>query len=168
GGGNGGAVFVVGEAGIGKTRLLGEVADEGRQLGLAVLGGRAPVTTPVAFSVIAEALRSWLRVQPEVAPLPPFDAGLRLVLPEWPGHDGSATGLSDAQLRLLALEGVVRLVARISDESNGALVLLDDVHAADPDSVEAIRYLASAAPPRVLLVAALRSREGALAEDVAR
>jgi len=55
--GDAGAVFVVGEAGIGKSRLLGEVASEGRQLGLAVLSGRAPVTTPVAFSVIAEALR---------------------------------------------------------------------------------------------------------------
>jgi len=166
--GDAGAVFVVGEAGIGKSRLLGEVASEGRQFGLAVLSGRAPVTTPVAFSVIAEALRSWLRMQPEVAALPPFDAGLHLVLPEWPVDAGTPTGLSDAQLRLLALEGVVRLVTRIADDSNGALVLLDDVHAADPDSVEAIRYLASAAPPGVLLVAALRSREGALAEEVVR
>jgi DNA-binding NarL/FixJ family response regulator len=166
--GAGGSAFVVGEAGIGKTRLLGEVAAEGRQLGVAVLSGRAPVTTPVAFSVIAEALRSWIRVQPDVAPLPPFDAGLRLVLPEWPADADAPSGLSDAQLRLLALEGVVRLISRIADDANGALVLLDDVHAADADSVEAMRYLVSAAPPRVLLVAALRSREGALAQDVAR
>jgi len=72
---------------------------------------------------------------------------------------GLVAGLSDAQLRLLALEGVVRLIARIADESTGALVLLDDVHAADADSIEAMRYLAGAGPPRVLLVAALRSHE---------
>ena len=51
-------VFLVGEGGIGKTRLLAEVAAESRQLGLAVMTGRSPVTTPAAFSVLAEALRS--------------------------------------------------------------------------------------------------------------
>jgi hypothetical protein len=121
-----GCVFVVGEGGVGKTRLLAEIATESRQLGLAVLTGRAPVTTPVAFSVVAEALRSWQRVQPDVLPLPPFDPGLRLVLPEWPGEPSVSAGLSDAQLRLLALEGVVRLVQRIADTNGAALVLLDD------------------------------------------
>ena len=61
-------MFLVGEGGVGKTRLLAEVAAESRQLGLAVLTGRSPVTTPVAFSVVAEALRSWLRI----FPLPSF------------------------------------------------------------------------------------------------
>src|SRR5438874_4962819 len=111
-------VVLVGEGGVGKTRLLAELAAASRQLGVAVLSGRAPVTTPVAFSVVAEALRSWLRAQPAVASLPPFDAGLRLVLPEWPGDADSPTGLSDAQLRLLALEGIVRLVARIAGDAN--------------------------------------------------
>jgi hypothetical protein len=77
----------------------------GFALGLAVLDGRAPVTTPVAFSVIAEALRSWLRAHRTETPMAPYDAGLRLVLPEWPGDGAPATSLSEAQLRLLALEG---------------------------------------------------------------
>src|SRR4051812_12524028 len=104
------SVFLVGEGGVGKTRLLAEVAAEGRQLGVAVMSGRSPVATPTAFSVIAEALRSWLRAHPANDSMGPFDAGVRLVLPEWPGDRASGAGLTDAQLRLLALEGVVRLV----------------------------------------------------------
>jgi DNA-binding NarL/FixJ family response regulator len=161
-------LFLVGEGGVGKTRLLAEVASESRQLGLAVLAGRSPVTTPVAFSVLAEALRSWLRARPTQTAMGPFDAGLRLVVPEWPGEAATTPGLSDAQLRLLALEGVVRLVQDIAASCGGAVILLDDLHAADPDSLEAIRYLAAAAAERVLIVGALRSREGTLAEQVVR
>ena len=104
--------FLIGEGGVGKTRLLAEVVAESRQLDLAVLTGRSPVTTPVAFSVVADALRSWLRAHPIEAGLPPYDAGLRLVVPEWPSGRGSTPSLSEAQLRLLALEGVVRVVGQ--------------------------------------------------------
>src|SRR5262245_63196075 len=77
-------VFVTGEGGIGKTRLLGEISAEGRRSGTAVVFGRAPITTPVAFGLVAEALRSWLRAHTPAIELSPFDAGLKLVLPEWP------------------------------------------------------------------------------------
>jgi DNA-binding CsgD family transcriptional regulator/tetratricopeptide (TPR) repeat protein len=164
-----GCGFLVGEGGVGKTRLLSEVAAEGRQLGLAVMTGRSPVTTPVAFSVIAEALRSWLRAhEPPEFPMAPFDIGLRLVVPEWPVEGVTTGGQSDAQLRLLALEGVVRLVQQIAATSRGALIVLDDLHAADPDSLEAIRYLAAASVERLYVVGALRSREAAFPEQVVR
>ena len=82
----------------------------------------------------------------------PFDAGLRLVLPEWPGDIAAEPTLSDGQMRLLALEGVVKLVQDIAAAGRGAVMLLDDLHAADPESLEAIRYLATAARERVLIV----------------
>jgi DNA-binding CsgD family transcriptional regulator/tetratricopeptide (TPR) repeat protein len=160
-------VFLVGEGGVGKTRLLAEVAAESRQLGLGVMAGRSPVTSPVAFSVVSEALRSWLRAHPTARAMAPFDAGLRLLLPEWP-VDTAADVLSDAQLRLLALEGVVRLVQEIAATSRGAVILLDDLHAADADSLEAIRYLATSARDGVLIVGALRARESKLPEQVVR
>ena len=153
---------------MGKTRLLGEVGVTGRQLGLAVMTGRAPVATPMAFSVVCEALRSWLRAHPADAAMAPYDAGLRLVVPEWPVGADAAGGLTDAQLRLLAFEGVVRLVQHIAATSGGAVVVLDDLHAADPDSLEAIRYLAAARLERVLVVGALRSGESAPAEHMVR
>jgi predicted ATPase len=77
----------------------------------------------------------------------PLDRGLRLVLPERPGATDDSD-LSAAQLRLLALEGIVRLVRDIAAKNGGAVVLLDDLHAADPESLEAIRYLARAVRPQ--------------------
>ncbi len=161
-------LFLIGEGGVGKTRLLAEVAAEGRLLGVAVMSGRSPVTSPVAFSVVAEALRSWLRAHPVPGARDAFDAGLRLVVPEWPGDSTASAGLTDAQLRLLALEGIVRLVQNIASGTKGAVILLDDLHAADPDSLEAVRYLATAAPPGVLIVGALRSGESVHPEQVVR
>ena len=138
-------MFLVGEGGVGKTRLLAEVAAEGRQLGLAVLAGRSPVTTPVAFSVVVRS--ACVRGCGRTRPTPRWrrsTPGCVSCFPEWPGATPSGPELSDAQLRLLALEGVVRLVHDIAATRGGAVILLDDLHAADPDSLEAIRYLATA------------------------
>src|SRR5205823_5005813 len=119
----------VGEGGVGKTRLVSEIANTARRIGLGVLSGRAPITTPLPFSLVADALRSWLRGHPSGGSLDSFDRGLRLVLPEWAAGDVSSE-LSDAQMRLLALEGVVQLVREIAATNDGALLLLDDLHAA--------------------------------------
>src|SRR6185369_2489666 len=148
-------VVLVGEGGVGKTRLLGELATFARHTGVAVLSGRAPIVTPAPFSVFTEALRSWLRGH-DVAPIPPFDRGLGLVVPEWPSAV-DAIQLDGPQLHLLALEGIVRFVARVADASGGAVVLLDDMHAADVASLEAMRHLAQAAIPGVAIVTAMRS-----------
>src|SRR5207302_11198511 len=40
--------FLLGEAGIGKTRLLAEIGSNARRLGLAVLDGRASSASPTA------------------------------------------------------------------------------------------------------------------------
>src|SRR5262249_43354103 len=69
----------------------------------------------------------------------------------------------------LAFEGLVRLARDVgAGNGRGAAFLLDDLHAADPDSLEAARYLATAASPGVLVVAALRSREGTAGEQAFR
>ena len=160
------STFLVGDPGIGKTRLLSETAAAAKRLGVPVLQGRAGVAAPAAFGVVAEALRSWLRAH---TPAPnnegPFGAGLRLILPEWPaGHDATAP-LSDNQLRLLAYEGVVRLVRDIATTA-GAVLVFDDLHWADADSLEVIRYIATAEIEGTLLLGALRTHEGALAHEM--
>jgi DNA-binding NarL/FixJ family response regulator len=164
-------VLLLGEGGVGKTRLLTETGAASRRLGLAVLAGRAPITAPVAFSVVAEALRSWLRGHPteenERAAPTPFDQGLRLVLPEWPDPEDRAD-LTEAQVRLLALEGVVQLVREIAAANGAAVVLLDDLHAADPDSLEVARYLSAAAIEGTVVVGALRAGESPLADELTR
>jgi DNA-binding CsgD family transcriptional regulator/tetratricopeptide (TPR) repeat protein len=159
------AVLLVGEGGVGKTRLVGEVAATGRQLGIAVLLGRAPIASPAAFSVVSEALRSWLRGHTADPLEPPFNRGLHVVVPEWDDDDDPAE-LSPAQLRLLALESVVQVVRDIARTHGAAIVLLDDLHAADPESLEAFRYLATAAVPNTVLIGALRPGESTLADEL--
>ena len=144
-----------GEGGIGKTRLLNETAGVAAGLGVAVLSGRAPITTPAAFSVITDALRSWLRAHPPTDALSPFDRGLALVLPEWRVASPPAE-LEPGQLRLLALEGVVHLLRALTRENDGAVLIVDDLHAADPDSLETIRYVANARIEGLTIVGALR------------
>lgn len=168
--GPGSCIVLRGEAGVGKTRLLGEVAARARRSGTVVLTGRAPISTPPAFSVISEALRSWLRGRESPMTGSPYDEGLRLVLPERSrrGDTEAAPDLSSSQLHLLALEGIVQLVREIVATTGSAVVLLDDLHGADPESLEALRYLASAAIGGTVIIGALRPAESVLADDLVR
>ena len=60
--GRGGVAFVLGEAGIGKSRLAREAADIAEDARPVVLRGRAvPTPTPVAYRPLAEALSSAVR-----------------------------------------------------------------------------------------------------------
>src|SRR5258708_24796325 len=103
--GRSGCTLLVGEGGVGKSRLLRDVAAAARRDGIAVAAGRAAISAPAPFSLIAEALRSWLRAHPMAPMRSPFDHGLRLVLPEWEAPVGERSDLSGGQLRLLALQG---------------------------------------------------------------
>ena len=76
--------------------------------------------------------------------------------------------LSPAQLRLLALEGAAQLVRDIAMRGTAAVVVLDDLHAADPDSLEVVRYLTNAQIGHTTIAGALRPGEGPLADELAR
>src|SRR5262249_1932609 len=141
--GDASAVLVVGEGGVGKTRLVNDTVAAARRAGMAALTARARITAPLTYGVVADALRSWLRGHTAPVVATPFDRGVRVVLPEWATAD-AGLDLDDAQLRLLAAEGVVRLVRAIADASNGVVLVFDDLHAADPESIEIIRHLVAA------------------------
>ena len=160
--------LIAGEGGAGKTRLLGEATAAARRLGLGVATGRAPVSLPVPFSVVSEALRSWSRGHPLAPVRSPFDHGLRLILPEWETPPGAAADLTAAQLRLLALEAVGLVLRQIVQAGRGALLVLDDLHAADPDSLEVVRYVSAAGIDGLAIVAALRPGESPLADELVR
>src|SRR5262249_39186844 len=96
-----------------------------------------------------------------------FDAGLRVILPEWPVAT-ERLDLDAEQLRLLAFEGVALVLRDIVREHNGAVVVVDDLHAADADSIETVRYLASAAIDGLALLGAARPGESSLADELVR
>ncbi|MFJ1756104.1 AAA family ATPase [Kitasatospora sp. NPDC088134] len=157
------AVLVLGEAGIGKSRLAGECARRAGALGLAVLRGRGSASTAAApFRPLAEALSSHLRRTgpPQDAELLPYRAALSPVVPEW--RTGEERGRPE-QVTELA-EGLLRLLAAIGREA-GCLLVLEDVHDADPGTLAVLEYLIdNLAGLPVLLMATLRPEPGAAFE----
>ena len=98
-GGLGSAVFLVGEAGIGKSRLAAELAAEARARGAVVLAGRAvPAGSASPYRPLTEALLQALRSAPYPADdaLAPWRAALRAIIPPLDGaeeqDDGKVAG----------------------------------------------------------------------------
>jgi hypothetical protein len=157
--GAGGFVLVSGEAGIGKTRLLGEVARWGRGRGMTVLLGRS-VAGGGPYRPIAEALVG--AMSPGLAEdgrLAPYRSVLGRLIPGWAGVVDPDHSLVDPVVVLG--EAVLEALGVIA-ESNGAVVLLDDLHWADPDSLALVNYLIGRVEDRpVLLIGAARDEERA-------
>ena len=140
--GAGGVVVVHGEAGIGKSRLLSELRTLAVGAGLTVHSGRA-VEGNGSYRAVAQALAD-LSVPDEIsAEFRPYRAALGRVGPAFSAADASIS----VDPAVLLGEGLVRLL-------DGAVLLLDDLHWADPETVALVTYLAEAATTRRLLVAA--------------
>lgn len=155
----GGQLLVVrGRAGIGKSRLVRELADRARGQGGTVLSGRCSATAGnVPFRPLREALLAAARVG--LAPssrLTAFRPALGSLVPEWSGEHAGGV---DGSLIVLA-EGVLRLLAEWSSPDAPALLVVEDLHWADRETLEVIEYLADhAAGNAALIVATLRDDE---------
>ena len=162
--GQGGLVLVAGEAGIGKTSLVEALAAEARARGLGVAwgaawdGGGAPGYWP------------WIQVLRDLRPeLPELDDGLRRELgPLWQETPGPDAEVDPELLRFRRLDAL-RAVLRAASARRPVLVVLDDVHAADAGSLEALLFVARALRDlRVLIAATSRLEPGAAAGALAR
>jgi DNA-binding SARP family transcriptional activator len=130
-----GAVLVVGEAGVGKTRLVSESTQDQNALWVrfAQTSGRSPL------AAVAQAIRNALE-QPEAQQqLGNLERVWRLelarLLPELEPNV-ALEPVSGQEARQLFLEGVSRALLSLSD-----CLVLDDLHWADETSLELIRKL---------------------------
>ncbi|MEO3858459.1 AAA family ATPase [Acrocarpospora sp. B8E8] len=158
--------IIVGVAGVGKSRLVAELAAEAAAAGMATLTGRAVQSgRREAFRPVAEVLMAVLRTTnpADLAHLRPFRSAIGRLVPDW-AEDKPAPEFS---LVVLA-EGVLRMLAAAAGQ-RGALLVVEDVHWSDPETLTVLEYLAdNLRSERVLCVATMRPDPDTEAYAVAR
>jgi DNA-binding SARP family transcriptional activator/tetratricopeptide (TPR) repeat protein len=153
-------IFVGGEAGVGKTRLLAEFAKSVEMQGGHALFGHAREGEGAPYQPLVDVVRAaapylvrdelpdvWLSA---LAPLVPELVRLHPDLPEIPKIDGGKLRLHEAFARVLESLARRRPVA----------VILEDMHWANADTLDAIEHLARrAGSSHIVLVATYRPEE---------
>ncbi len=160
------AVFLMGEAGIGKTRLASEFVAWARAQGAEVLSGHAfELEGRLPYQTLVEALR--LQLEEENAPEDLLDdlwlAELSRLLPELRERypDLPVPTQDDLTANLRLFEAVARLLDALSKRTP-LVLLLDDLHWVDEASLDLVRYLGhywQSHGSRVLLLGTIR-RDG--------
>ena len=155
--GMGTMVFLTGEAGIGKSRLASELAAEAQAGGATVLAGRAvPASGSIPYRPLTEALQQALRERtfPGDPGLTPWLPALRAVIPTVAGAGDDGHSEHTAPVRG---EAVLQLLRRFAG-ATGLLLVLEDLHWADPDTLAVVEYLSdNLVAESVLCVATCRS-----------
>ncbi len=135
--GRGDAVLLTGEAGVGKTRLLVEAQREAERRGVLVLKGRA-VESGGAYRPLVEAFARASAPFAQETDLAGVRPILARVLPGWVSDHNVLAPMADPAAVLA--EALILLVRAMS--AGGAVLLIDDVHWADEDTVSVLSYLA--------------------------
>jgi DNA-binding CsgD family transcriptional regulator len=154
------ALVVCGEAGIGKSRLARQASTDARARGLPVTVGRASAgLSPMPFRALIELVAAALRQLDDLRrpALEPYRPALARLVPS------AGTASPDHSSAVLA-EGVVRLLGEV-----GGLVVVEDLHWADPETLSVVEYLAdNVAEIPVVVFATLRDDEASPAAGWAR
>jgi len=157
------AVLISGEPGIGKTRLVSEVADSSHRAGALVLGGRCDEGLEIPYQPLAEALehlvdnasRDLLRRHVDehglaVARLAP-SLGRRL------GASMTSRSVPTEAERYVLFATIDCLLAAASAETGPLMLVLEDLHWADEPTVVLLRYiLTSPRKASLAVIATLR------------
>ena len=152
--GSGRVVFVAGVAGVGKSRLTRELAARARSAGAPVLVGRASATSlDSPLRPLREALLGLARsgYRPDDRDLEPFRPALARLVPDWGPSEAADTSA------VVLGEGLLRLLEAQSSRRGPALLVLDDLHWADRETLAVVEYLADNIDTHhVLVVGTLR------------
>jgi ATP/maltotriose-dependent transcriptional regulator MalT len=164
-GGAGQVVFVGGDAGVGKTRLLREFAAVARaQGGAEILEGRCYDEDPaMPYGPFVDAIRAAVRESgPEVVAqaCDPWTDDLARLLPELEAAAPTTPASDDPQVQKRRLFEAIYSLIRPYHPQTCRIVVLEDFHWSDQTSQELVHYLArTSARDRVLLIVSYRTDE---------
>jgi ATP/maltotriose-dependent transcriptional regulator MalT len=164
-GGAGQVVFLAGEAGVGKTRLIREFAAAARgRGGVAILEGRCYDEDPaMPYGPFVDAIRVAVRESgPEVVAqaCDPWTDDLVRLLPELEAVAPATLASDDPQIQKRRLFEAIYSLIRPHDPEICRVVVLEDFHWSDQTSQELVHYLARAiARDRLLLIVTYRTDE---------
>jgi DNA-binding SARP family transcriptional activator len=155
--GGGGAVFISGEPGIGKTRLVSELALRCEAEGGRVLWGTTSYPESVPYQPFAEALRGALPLVAALDVKPLWLAALAQLVPEIADHrtDLPPLGALDPQREQTRfLEGLTACVSGLA-KPRPLVLVLEDMHWAGGSSIAALEYLCRRVGRNAVLVVAV-------------
>ena len=152
-----GTLLLTGEAGVGKTRLLDELAGRLAASGATVLrGGAVPGGGP--FRPLVQALvRAASPALADAPGLRPYAPALARLLPAWPQGPEQAGHLVDP---VVVLGEAVRALLGVLAGDGRCVLALDDLHWADRDTLALVEYLAAGPPVPLVLAARWTSSPG--------
>ena len=141
---SGGFALVKGDDGMGKSRLLAELAAHLKSLGrITVLHGREHIAgIQLPYAVFAEALRPLVRASGVVGASRHLLAEAARLLPELRDEMElpAVTDVEDEAGRLRFFEGIAALIDAAAFE-RPIVLIVDDVHLAGPSTLELLSYL---------------------------
>ncbi|HEV8447138.1 MAG TPA: BREX system ATP-binding domain-containing protein [Gemmatimonadaceae bacterium] len=156
--GGGSSVFVVGESGIGKTKLVEALGEHAARRGFATAIGRAyPVETGVPYAVFSDAMMPLLRgIEPPVLTLLTRGgtAELAQLFPALGSADRPASPLrgDPAEVKSRVLWNFTQLLSRLASKKP-LLLVLENLQWADSASLEMLHFVArQIGGERILLV----------------
>jgi hypothetical protein len=161
--GRGALCLVTGEAGIGKSRLIGEFAAQCTQLGIPVHfgmaweAGGAPAYWP--WIQVLRSVCSGEGGRAALAELAHRAAPLAQLVPELVGPLGAAPRLEPEQARFQLMDAVASALSAAAHRAP-IVITLEDLHAADPDSLLLLDFVArQLRNAQAMLVASWREAE---------
>jgi class 3 adenylate cyclase/tetratricopeptide (TPR) repeat protein len=168
-GGHGHVVAIVGEPGVGKSRLIWEITDSPRAHGWLVLrAGSVSYRTATSYLLIIDLLKRYFAIDDrdglvvarekmlsKLSSLdhrPEADLPALLSLLDLPTDDPAWLGLDPIQRRRRTVDGVIQLLARAS-QVQPLLIVLEDLHWIDLESQALLDALVDRLPAfRLLLI----------------
>ena len=176
-GGDARLVLVVGDAGVGKTRFVGEGIARAEAAGMVMVRGEClPLTSTLPLLPIADALAELGQVAAGGLLAAALDAApgyvrdeIGRLLPEMARAGTAPAGQDGEWSRERLFAGVTDLLAAVARRSaSGVALVIEDVHWADSATLDCLTFLARAGRwDGVRLVATCRGDEAPLAAHVA-